>query len=58
MLFSTTVDPAEVKVVTESGVVYLMGLVTPEESKAVVEKARYVTDVKRVVKIFEYLHRE
>lgn len=50
-----TFDPSRIKVVTERGVVYLLGLVTPEEAAAVVEKARYVGGVKRVVKIFEYI---
>ena len=48
-------DPSRVKVVTNRGIVYLMGLVTREEAAAVVEKTRYVSDVKRVVKVFEYL---
>lgn len=48
-------DPGRVKVVTEKGVVYLLGLVTAEEADAVVEKARFVSGVKRVVKIFEYI---
>ena len=48
-------DPSRVKVVTENGVVYLMGLVRPAEAHEVVEKARYVKSVKRVVKAFEYI---
>jgi osmotically-inducible protein OsmY len=48
-------DPSRVKVVTAAGTVYLMGLVTPAEAEAAVEKARYVPGVKRVVKIFEYI---
>jgi osmotically-inducible protein OsmY len=48
-------DPSRVKVVTEKRVVYLMGLVRPEEAQEVVEKARYVPNVARVVKAFEYL---
>ena len=48
-------DPSRVKVVTELGVVYLMGLVTRAEADAVVEKVRYVPGVQRVVKVFEYL---
>ncbi|MCW8944065.1 MAG: BON domain-containing protein [Sedimenticola sp.] len=48
-------DPTRVKVITEIGVVYLMGMVTPEESTAVVEKIRYLDGVKKVVKVFEYL---
>ncbi|MEE9357379.1 BON domain-containing protein [Candidatus Vondammii sp. HM_W22] len=48
-------DPFRVKVVTESGVVYLMGLVTPQEADATVEKVRYLRGVKQVVKVFEYI---
>ena len=47
-------DATRVKVVTEAGVVYLMGLVTPAEAEAVVEKVRYIPGVKKVVKVFEY----
>jgi osmotically-inducible protein OsmY len=48
-------DALRVKVVTENAVVYLMGLVTPEEGDATAEKVRRVPGVKRVVKIFEYV---
>jgi osmotically-inducible protein OsmY len=48
-------DALRVKVVTENGVVYLMGLVTPEEADATAEKVRRVPGVKRVVKIFDYI---
>jgi osmotically-inducible protein OsmY len=48
-------DPTRAKVVTSQGVVYLMGLLTPAESDAVVEKVRRVSGVKRVVKVFETL---
>lgn len=48
-------SPNHVKVVTESGVVYLMGLVTPAEGDAAVEVARSTAGVKRVVKVFEYI---
>jgi len=48
-------DPTRVKVVTEAGIVYLMGLVTPAEADAAVEKARYVPGVRKVVKVFEYI---
>jgi len=44
-----------VKVVTESGVVYLMGLVTEQEAEAAVEIARGTDGVQKVVKVFEYI---
>ena len=48
-------NPLHVKVVTESGVVYLMGLVTRKEADDATHIARHVSGVKRVVRIFEYL---
>lgn len=48
-------DPTRVKVSTSLGSVYLMGLLTPTEADAVVEKVRFVSGVKRVVKLFEYI---
>jgi osmotically-inducible protein OsmY len=47
-------DPSRVKVVTERGTVYLMGLVTREEAADVVELVRKVAGVRKVVKVFEY----
>jgi len=47
-------DPTRVKVVTENGVVYLLGLVSVAEGNAAVEQVRYVPGVVRVVKLFEY----
>jgi osmotically-inducible protein OsmY len=44
-----------VKVVTENGVVYLMGIVRREEGDAAAEIARTTSGVQRVVKVFEYI---
>ncbi len=49
------VSPNHVKVVTESSVVYLLGIVTREESDAATEIARTTSGVSRVVKVFEYI---
>ena len=43
-----------VKVVTESGVVYLLGLVTETEAEAAAELARTTSGVRKVVKVFDY----
>jgi osmotically-inducible protein OsmY len=48
-------DATRIKVVTENGVVYLMGLVHPNEGYVAGEMARRVNGVKQVVKIFEYI---
>jgi osmotically-inducible protein OsmY len=50
------VDPTQIKVVTENGVVYLMGIVPPTQADIAVEVARTTAGVQRVVKIFSYLH--
>jgi osmotically-inducible protein OsmY len=48
------VSPVHAKVVTEAGVVYMMGVVTEQEAEAAVEIARTTGGVRKVVKIFEY----
>jgi osmotically-inducible protein OsmY len=47
-------DPTRVKVVSENGTVYLMGLVSRREGDAAAESARQVGGVQRVIKLFEY----
>jgi len=54
LLDTKRVSPAHVKVVTEAGVVYLMGLVTEPEADETVEIARTTGGVRKVVKVFEY----
>jgi osmotically-inducible protein OsmY len=48
-------SPVHVKVVTEAGAVFLMGLVSVQEGDAAVEIARTTSGVSRVVKVFEYV---
>ena len=48
-------SPNHVKVLTEAGVVYLMGLVTQAEGNAAAEIARSTSGVTRVIKVFEYI---
>lgn len=43
-----------IKVVTEKGVLYLMGLVDKEEAAIAIERVRRVPGVINVVKVFEY----
>jgi osmotically-inducible protein OsmY len=44
-----------VKVVTQRGTVYLMGRVTEREATQAAETARSISDVRKVVKVFEIL---
>ncbi len=48
-------DPTRIKVVTEDGVVYLMGLVFRREADAVSDQARQIGGVEKIIKLFEYL---
>lgn len=48
------IDPFYIKVVTEHGVVYLMGIVSHEEADKAVAVVTKADGVQRVVKIFEY----
>ena len=48
-------QPNPVKVITEGGVVYLLGLVTRGEAETATEIARTVGGVQKVVRVFEYI---
>jgi len=54
LLDARRVNPTHVKVVTEAGIVYLMGIVTEQEGNDATEVARTTGGVRKVVKIFEY----
>jgi osmotically-inducible protein OsmY len=47
-------NPIHVKVVTEAGTVYLMGIVTRKEADDATEIARTTSGVQKVVRVFEY----
>jgi osmotically-inducible protein OsmY len=48
-------DPTRVKVVTENGTVYLMGILYRSEADDAAKQASQVGGVQKVVKLFEYL---
>jgi osmotically-inducible protein OsmY len=48
-------DPTRVKVVSENGTVFLMGMVYHKEADAIVSQTQQVSGVQRIVKLFEYL---
>lgn len=56
MLTKKGLESGSVRIVTENGVVYLMGIVTAEQGYLAVDVARRVNGVKKVVKIFQYIH--
>lgn len=50
------IDPDKIKVITENGTVYLMGMVLPEQASIAIDIARNTDGVEKVVKMFTYLH--
>ncbi len=55
LLADENVSGHSIKVVTENGEVFLMGLVSAQEADQAVDIARNISGVERVIKVFEYL---
>jgi osmotically-inducible protein OsmY len=55
LLASEDLDATQIKVVTENGTVYLMGILQPQEADAAIDIARNTGGVLSVVKIFSYM---
>ncbi|MCA0402396.1 MAG: BON domain-containing protein [Proteobacteria bacterium] len=55
MLTKKGLESGSIRVVTENGVVYLMGIVTKEQSLLAVDVARQIKGVRKVVKVFQYI---
>ncbi|WP_444997542.1 BON domain-containing protein [Aliikangiella sp. IMCC44359] len=55
MLFTSDFKSSKIKVVTENSEVFLMGLVTQQESEKAVDIARNVDGVTKVIKAFEFI---
>ena len=55
LLADSSIEGGRIKVVTENGVVYLMGLVSHSEAERVSEATSSTAGVQRVVQLFEYI---
>jgi osmotically-inducible protein OsmY len=55
LIASEDVDASQIKVVTENGTVYLMGILPPEQASAAVDLASNTEGVLSVVKLFSYM---
>ena len=53
MVAEREINPTRVKVVTENGIVYLLGITNKKEQMSATETARTVSGVNKVVQIFE-----
>jgi osmotically-inducible protein OsmY len=55
LFMNDTINSGRIKVVTENGVVYLLGLVTRREADLAVESVKRSYGIQRIVRIFEYI---
>jgi len=55
MIASNDLDGSQIKVVSENGTVYLMGIVPPKEADVAVDIASSTEGVAEVVKMFSYM---
>lgn len=55
MLADSTIPSTRVKVLTENGIVYMMGLLTRQEAQRATAAVQGVSGVQRVVRVFELL---
>jgi osmotically-inducible protein OsmY len=56
LIATADLDASRIKVVTENGVVYLMGTVSRAESELAVSVTREVHGIQKIVKVFDYLN--
>ena len=54
MLVTSGVPSSHIKVVTENGIVYLMGIVTRAQANQATAVAQNVSGVQRIVRLFQY----
>lgn len=55
LLASRDVEGSRVDVITENGIVYLMGLVSRTEADRITDIVRHTGGVRKVVRVFEYI---
>ncbi len=56
MLADSGVPGSRIKVITENGIVYLLGLVTQQEGAQATNVVQSVSGVQKIVKLFEYIN--
>ena len=55
MLTDSSIPGTRIKVITENGIVYLLGLVTQQEATQATNLVQGVSGVQKIVKLFEYI---
>lgn len=56
LLTNKDIDGSRIKVVTDSSIVYLMGLVSAQEADNAINIVRGIAGVEKIVKVFEYVN--
>lgn len=56
LLTARSIDASRIKVITENGEVFLMGMVTRDEAKEAIDITRQVDGVQKVINVFEYIN--
>ncbi|WP_252274643.1 BON domain-containing protein [Pseudomonas subflava] len=54
MLFNSNVPSAKIKVVTENGIVYLLGIVSRAEGAAATSLVQGVSGVQKIIQLYQY----
>jgi osmotically-inducible protein OsmY len=55
LLGNADVRSSRIKVITENGIVYLLGLVSQQEANQATAVVQGVAGVQKIVKLFEYI---
>ena len=55
MLPVNAIPGSRIKIVTENGIVYMLGLVTKQEAARATSLVQGVSGVQKIVKLFEYI---
>jgi osmotically-inducible protein OsmY len=55
LIATNEIDPSQIKVITENGTVYLMGIIPHEQADIAVEIARTTDGVQNVIKVFKFV---
>ncbi|MEG1082700.1 MAG: BON domain-containing protein, partial [Pseudomonas sp.] len=55
MLTDNTIPGSRIKVITENGIVYMLGLLTQQEAARATGLVQGVSGVQKIVKLFEYI---
>lgn len=55
MLTDSTIPGSRIKVITENGIVYMLGLLTQQEATRATNLVQGVSGVQKIVKLFEYI---